>query len=164
MALTVLSPVSPFFQPELTKWYWMTTIAAFSTTGATLAEMGASSTVDITAQLVDSSGFTVSTADLAVPDANLRFVGSIPGRKTADAASQDFYCSSTTGDIRATLTDGLPGYLVRMLNGAVTGSSTDYFKVSVSSVSVVPAVEDVVKVHVNYTVRAVNLNKLYPTS
>ncbi len=164
MPLTVPALVTRFFQPELTKWYWMTTIAAFSTTGATIAELGASSTVDITGDLVDSSGFTVSTADLATPDANLRFVGSIPARKTADAASQDFYASATGADIRATLTDGLAGYLVRFLNGAVTGSSTDYFKVTVSSVSVVPAVEDVVKIHVNYTVRAVNLGKLYPTS
>jgi len=162
MPVTVPTPVTRYFQPGLTKVYVVPVIAAFTTTGATMAELGAAT--DVTYDIAEVSGFSVSTADIAVPDWGTRFVGSIPGRITADSASITFYASATGADVRSILTQDLNTYIAFFGNGAVTGSEADYYKVTVSSVSHVRATEDAPKLMVGFTVRAVKENLLYPTS
>jgi hypothetical protein len=100
---TVLPEVPDAFSPlEQTKVYLYKTITAFGNPAApTRAEINGG--VDITAQIADWAGFTVTTELIDVPNIANKYVSRIGGRITAEDSSITFHLSETGADIRAHL-------------------------------------------------------------
>ena len=75
----------------------------------TRAEINAGT--DLTAEIAEMSGFTVTSDSVDTPDLSNRFTAKIPGRITADDSSISFYASSTSADVRTVLPRDTAGYV-----------------------------------------------------
>jgi hypothetical protein len=121
-----------------TRINFLTAIASY-TTAVTRAEINAG--VDLTPQIMDSSGWSVSSDQIDAPDMSTRFTSKIAGAISADDSSLTMYASKTGVDARATFTSGssvtpaTSGFIVILFGGDVAGNKMDVWPVTVSSVA-----------------------------
>ena len=126
-----LSATVRYVPPGTRKIYWVTTIANYLSPSR--GELNAG--IDLSAEVADVTGFTVTSGTVPTPDLSSRFVPEIPGQITAPSSSLIFYASNTSSDVRLTLPRDTAGYVVILWEGDVTGQRMDIFpaKVTVSA-------------------------------
>ncbi len=160
---TVLPQVPDAFTPlERSKVYLYKTLNPFANPAApTRLEINAG--VDITAQIADWAGFTVTTELIDVPNIANKFVPRIGGRITSEDSSITFHLSRTNADIRAHMKAdetgvGGPaatvGWLLLADAGDVAGALADLYPFEVTSVSKVRAIDANLRVTVNIAFRS----------
>lgn len=130
--MTNITASKRFFQPEVSKYYWLPTIAA-STLIPTRAEITAG--IELSDEVADIAGFTGTQNFFEAPDFGHRFVPKMAGRIQAADSTITFYGSEDGKDIRDTLARGDRGYLVLMDGGDVELSLMDIFEVQVGSLN-----------------------------
>lgn len=128
MVATPIAATSRYIPPGTTRYYWVTTIANY--TSPTRAELNAGS--DLTAEISAVSGFATSSDQQDTPDLGSRFTGKIPGRITADDSSITMYLSSNSSDVRTLLPRDTAGYVVIFPEGDVAGQKMDVFPAKVT--------------------------------
>lgn len=102
-----------FFRREVSKVYWVTTIA--DTDAPTLTEINAG--VNLTPAMADMSGFEFENSPIDTPDLETSFTSTIPGEDKASGPSIVFYDDDASTVIRAALAKGSDGYVVLMPYG-----------------------------------------------
>lgn len=132
MPATAMTPAVRYFPTGTTRYLWVPTIAA-ATNIPTRTEIDAGT--DLSTDLAEVSGFTVSSDLIDTPDINKRFTARIAGRITAEDSSLTFYEDRVGDDVRALLPRDEEGFIVRMGGGDVAASLMDIFPVTVSSQS-----------------------------
>jgi hypothetical protein len=132
MAAPALAATVRYVAPSKRKYYYVPTIANPAAPSA--AELNAGT--DLSGQVFDAVGWTVTSNLVAVPDFSSRFSPKIAGEiVVADPSSLILYMSSTSADVRSLLTRDLTGYVVIFLEGITAGMKMDVFTVTVSSAS-----------------------------
>lgn len=111
--------------------HFVPTVAS-STGAATRAEITAGT--NLTGEIADISGFTVTGGDIPAPDLLSEFVSKVPGRTTAEDSSITFYADEAGDDVREVLPYKTVGYIVFMDGGDVPTQPMDVFPVRVRSV------------------------------
>lgn len=132
MVATAMTPVVRYFPTGTARYLYLPTIAA-TTLIPTRSEINGGT--DLSTDLAEVSGFTVSSDLIDTPDINKRFTSRIPGRITAEDSSLTFYSDKTGDDIRALLPRDEEGYIVRLPGGDVPASLGSTFPITVSSLS-----------------------------
>lgn len=138
MAPTPLPVAERFFAPEISKVYWVPTIADIN--APTRAELDAGT--DLTGEIADIAGFIATSGLINTPDYASRFVSQIGGRLTVDQSSITFYASRTGEDIRTILARGERGNLVFCDQGDEEDLPADVFPVQVTSMGKVRTTAD----------------------
>jgi hypothetical protein len=142
------------------KIYWCPTIA--SQASPTRTELTTNGT-NLTPQIAEMSGFTVSSDTVNVPDLANRFVGKLPGAINADDSSIRFYASQNSVDVRAILPRDTAGFVVCLWEGDVATQKCDVFPVKVASTSMQTAIDEAASIEVQFTVTGVpSLNCTIP--
>jgi len=132
MAATAITASVRYTSRGTTKIYWVATIANYLSPSR--GELNAGT--DLSPQLMDSSGWTVSTNQLDAPDMSTRFTSKIPGAITADDSSLTMYASKNGVDARALMPQDAVGYIVILFGGDNTGAGKmDVWPVTVGSVA-----------------------------
>lgn len=129
MATPALAATVRFIEPSLAKYYWVPSIA--NTSSPTRIEMNAGT--DLTAQVAEVSGFSVSSDLVDAPDFGSRQVSRIAGKITPADSSFTIYRSNTSSDVRSLLTRDLTGFVIVFGEGDVAGKKMDVFPVVVVS-------------------------------
>lgn len=132
MPATPMAAAVRYFPTGTTRYLWLPTIVALDLI-PTRAEIDAGT--DLSTDLAEVSGWTVSSDLIDTPDINKRFTSRIPGRITAEDSSLVFYEDRVGDDVRALLPRDEEGYVVRLGAGDVAASMGDTFPVTVSSQS-----------------------------
>lgn len=130
MATPALTASTRFFRPGISKCYYIPTIAATNLT-PTRAEMNAGT--DLSAEIADISGWSVTSSFIDTPDYSTQFTGKITGRTEADDSSITFYESQNSVDVRTVLPRNTTGYIMWLDGGDVAGQKADVFPVKVGS-------------------------------
>ncbi len=153
-APTPLASSVRYIQPGVTKCYFVPTISAYPA-AATRTELTAGT--DLTGEIADVTGFASKAEFVETPDLSAAFVPKVPGRVKADDSSLTFFASKNSTDVRATLTQGLSGFIVWLDGGDVVTQKMDQFAVTVASVSVLRNVAgtEVVRVQVDFALTKV---------
>jgi hypothetical protein len=134
------------------------------TTPTPVAQVTATTSQVLQADIASVDGFLVTGANIETPDLGKKFNGKVSGRISASDSSITFYASATGADVRSIFTLGLAGYVAFFANGAVTGSAADYYKVTVTSVGRSRDIEAVPTLQVMFAIVDYNEGGLYPTS
>ncbi|TKG58898.1 phage tail tube protein [Prauserella endophytica] len=129
MATPALSTSTRYFDPEVTKCYFVPTIA--NKTSPTRVEMDAGT--DLTDEIADLSGWMVAGEAIPTPDLGSRFTSNIPGRTQAEDSSLTFYSDQEGVDVRAVLPRDTNGFVVWLDGGDTPGNKMDVFPVRVLS-------------------------------
>jgi hypothetical protein len=158
---TTPTPVTRYFQPGTTAVYWIPTLTL---TAPTIAQVTATTSQVLQADIAAVSGFLIQGANIEAPDLGKRFNTKVPGRISASDSTITFYASATAADVRSIFTLGLAGYIAFFANGAVTGSAADYYKVTVNAVGRSRDIEAVPTLEVMFSIVAYNEGGVYPTS
>ncbi|MBX6382161.1 MAG: hypothetical protein IRZ07_04175 [Microbispora sp.] len=131
MPATPIAPVTRYWPTGTSQWLWVPTMADY--TNPTRAELDAG--IALRREMNASEGWNTSGEDIETPDGESQFVGTIPGRITAEESSITFYADPTGSDARELMPRGAEGYIVRMPGGDVPGRKMDVFPVRVKTVS-----------------------------
>lgn len=137
MPAPAITASTRFTSRGTTKVYWVVTIANYLS--PTRAELNAGT--DLSPQVADSSGWSVSSDQIDTPDMATRFTSKIPGAISADDSSLTLYTSKTGVDARTLMPQDAVGYIVWLDGGDTTGNKMDVWPVTVSSVSKQRAVQ-----------------------
>jgi hypothetical protein len=129
MATPKLSASTRYFDPEVTKVYFVPSIA--NQTSPTRLEMDAGT--DLSDEIADLSGWVVSGEDIPTPDLGSRFTANIPGRTSADDSSLTLYADKTGVDVRGVLPRDTSGFILWLDGGDVAGNKMDVYPVRVKS-------------------------------
>jgi hypothetical protein len=148
MPPTPLSSTLRYIPPSVRKVYWVTTIATY--TAPTRAELNAGT--DLSAEIAEMSGFSVTSDTVDTPDLSTRFTAKIPGRITADDCSISFYASSNSSDVRTVLPRDTAGFVVLCWEGDVTGQKMDVYPAKVTASAPDGAMEDPEKINVQFAI------------
>jgi hypothetical protein len=127
---TTIAKSTRFFAPEVSKVYFMLTIASADFV-PTRAEMTAGK--DITDEIADLNGWVVGSDQLDARDMGSRFPKKKGGMLTVDDSSITFYASQDGDDIRSVLPRGTTGFMMFCDGGDVPGYFADVFPVEVLS-------------------------------
>lgn len=120
--------------------HFLPTIAS-ATGAATRAEITAGT--DLTGEISDVSGFSVTGSTIDAPDLKSTFVSKVRGRTSSEDSSLTFYASENATDVRSVLPFETTGYIVIMQAGDVpTTGKMDVYPVQVNSVSKTISVGD----------------------
>lgn len=114
-----------------TKIYWVASIA--TRTAPTRAELNAGT--DLSPQIADSSGWSVSSEQIETPDLATRYTSTVPGSIAAEESSLTLYASKDGVDARSLMPRDAEGHIVILHGGDVAGYKMDVYPVIVSSVS-----------------------------
>lgn len=142
-----------YFRPGTTKVYWVVAMATYTT--PTRAELNLG--IDLSGEIAELSGFSVTSDFVDTPDLGTRYVSKIPGRINTEDSSINFYASSTGfTDARSVLPRDTSGYIVIMDGGDVTTTGRcDIYPVTVASVGKNRGIEDPATVTVSFAVTRV---------
>jgi hypothetical protein len=146
-----LTATSRYVSEGVRKIYFMSTTANYL--APTRGELNAG--IDLTNEIAEMSGFTVSSDTQDVPDMSGRFTAKIPGRITADDSSIRFYASQTSADVRTVLPRDTAGYIVTLWEGDVSTQKMDVWPVKVTASSVQTVIDDPASILVGFTVTKV---------
>lgn len=119
-----------YFDRGTTKVYYLPTVAATNLT-PTRAEMDAGTNLSL--EVAEISGWTVSAEQIDTPALATVFTGNIPGPTSASDSAITFYASSNSVDARTLLPRGTSGYIMWLDGGDVAGNKADVFPVRVRS-------------------------------
>lgn len=114
-----------------TKIYWVVTISSYLTPSR--GELNAGT--DLSPQIMDLSGWTVSSNQIDAPDMSTRFTSKIPGTIDAADSSLTMYASKNGVDARALMPQDAVGFIVLLFGGDTTGNKMDVWPVTVASVA-----------------------------
>lgn len=131
MVATPIQTVDRYFPTGITKYYWIPDI--LDPEAPTRLELDAG--IDLSPQIAEVDGFTVSSDEIEVPDINSRFTSKIGGRISADDSSFVMYANRNGVDVRSLLPRGEAGYVGRLGGGDVATYKMDIFPVTVISLS-----------------------------
>lgn len=137
--MTAMPATKRFFQPEISKVYLALTVADYRT--AILRPEIAAAT-DLTNEIADLSGFSVTSNLIDTPDLGNRFVSRIGGRTTTEDSSITFYADQGGDDVRKVLARGDKAFLIFCDGGDQVGYLADVFPVEVTSVGKVRSTGD----------------------
>ena len=152
MPPTALTSSTRYFRPGTTKIYWVVSITTY--TAPTRSELNAGT--DLSGEVGEISGFSVTSDFIDTPDLGNRYVSKIPGRINTEDSSLNFYASSTGNDIRNTLVRDSSGYVVIMDAGDVaTTGRMDIYPVTVAAVSKLRGLEDPAMIQASFAVTRV---------
>lgn len=130
MAATALTSSTRYFDPETTVCYWVADIA--DKADPTRIELDAGT--DLSGEIAEISGWTVSGESIDTPDLGSRFTSSIPGRTNAADSSITFYADETGDDARTLMPRDTNGFIVWLDGGDVPANLMQVFPVRVLSV------------------------------
>lgn len=157
MPATPLVATSRYIPPGVRQYYFVAAIANKNT--PLRAELDAGT--DLTSEVANISGFTVTSNTVDAPDLGTRFTSQVAGRTTADKSSIDFYASDSSDDVRTLLPRDTKGFIVIFPEGdhpavvgppAVAATKMDVFPVTVSSASIQPDMEKPGTIEVQFTI------------
>jgi len=150
---TPLTATERYISPEVTKVYWVESIADI--TSPARAELDAGT--DLTNEIASMTGWEVAADRVAVPDLGTRFTGRISGRVNPGDAQITFYASQDTEDVRDVLARGDKGFIYIADGGDVPTQKARVFAVEVSAVT--PTVDvagtEAARVVVDFSITAV---------
>ena len=148
--MATLAASTRFANFDHTRVYFLPTIANSNLT-PTRPEITAGT--NITGEISDISGFTVSGSTIDTPDLLSEFVSKIPGRTSSEDSSLSFYADVEGVDARALFPYRATGYIVFMDGGDVPGNKMDVFPVQVNANSKSRSVgEEAAKIMVGFAV------------
>jgi len=130
MVATQITAVNRYWPVGTTKWVYVPTIANYLV-AITRAEINAGT--DLSAEIADINGWTVTSNQIDTPDVNSRFRSKIPGPIEAEDSSLTIYADPSGTDVRQLLPRDASGYIVRMDGGDVAGRKCSIFPVKVAS-------------------------------
>ena len=151
-----LSATTRYIPPGVRKIYFVSTISNYLS--PTRGELNAG--IDLSNEVAEVSGFTVTSDTTDTPDLSGRFVPVIAGRIKADSSSLSFYASSNSSDVRTVLPRDTAGYIVFLWEGDVTGQKMDIFPVKVTVSALDGNMEDPEKVNVSFAITKVPANNV----
>jgi hypothetical protein len=130
--------------------YFLPAVVGFPN-AVTRAEITAGT--DITGEIADIAGFTVSGGEIDTPDLKSEFTSKIPGRTSAEDSSLTFYASLDGADARALFPYKTVGYIAFLDGGDVPTKPMDVFPIRVKSVGKPRSVgEEAAKVVVGFSI------------
>jgi hypothetical protein len=152
MAAPAITASTRFSARGTTKIYWVATIA--SAASPTRSELNAGT--DLSPQIMDAKGWSVSSDQIKTPDLATRYTSTIPGAITAEDSSLTMYASKNGVDARALMPRDAVGYIVLLHGGDVASNKMDVYPVTVSSVSKVISVSgsDADTIEISYAITA----------
>jgi hypothetical protein len=139
MAAPEITASVRYFDPETTKCVYLPTIAATNLV-PTRAEINAGT--DLSPEIAEVSGFTVTSEEINTPDMGSRFTSKIPGRTSAEDSSITFYADESGNDVRTVLPRDTTGYILWADGGDVAGNKGQVFPIRVRSVGQLRSVGD----------------------
>lgn len=148
MTATKITATKRFIRPNVTKVYWVPTLADYNNPLRTELDAG----TDVSGEISDVSGWSTTSNSTDTPDWGSRFTSQIPGNITADSSSITFYGSSDTQDIRTLLNRDDTGFVVWMDGGDVPTQLMDVFPVTVSSLAHQRTMSDPAAIQVSFTI------------
>jgi hypothetical protein len=153
MPPTAITPSVRYFRPGTTKVVWVRTITTY--TAPTRTEINAGT--ELSGEIAEISGFSVTSDTIPTPDLGNRFVPVISGRINAPDSSITFYASSTGfTDARSVLPRDTTGFLIIMDGGDVaTTGRMDCYPATVTGVPKQRALEDPAQVTVQFALTKV---------
>lgn len=153
MATPVITASTRYIDPAVTKCYYVPTIAAANLT-PTRVELNAGT--DLSPQVADWSGWTVTSNLVDTPDLGTTFTSKITGRTESADSSLTMYASKNGVDVRALLPRLTTGYIVFMDGGDIAANKCAVYPVTVSSCSLVRTVSgtEAAKVMVQFAITA----------
>jgi hypothetical protein len=158
--MAALTASTRYVPTGVRKIYWCPAIS--NPASPTRTELTTNGT-DLTGEIAEMSGFTVSSDTVDVPDLSNRFVGKLPGAINADDSSIRFYASSNSTDVRAVLPRDTAGFIVCLWEGDSAGRKMDVFPVKVASASMQTAIDEAASIEVAFSVTSVpTLNVTVP--
>jgi hypothetical protein len=131
MAATPIAGITKYTSRGTTKIYWVPTIA--DPTAVTRLELDAGT--DLSKQIADASGWSVSSEQLETPDLDTRYTSTIPGVISAEDSSLVMYMDKEGVDARALMPRDETGFIVIMDGGDIADNKCDVYPVAVTSVS-----------------------------
>lgn len=131
MAATPISPITKYTARGSSKSYWLTACADI--TAPTRIELNAGT--DLTPQIADESGWSVSSAQIETPDKDTRYTSTIPGVISAEDSSCTMYADKEGTDATVLMPRDETGFYVILDGGDIPGNKMRVFPVTVSSVS-----------------------------
>lgn len=150
MATPKITPAVRYFDPELTKVYYVPTVA--NKAAITRAELNAGT--DLSDDVADQEGWTVTSEEIETPDLGSRFTSKIGGRTSVDDCNLTMYASEDSVDCRTLLPRGTTGFVVWMDGGDVAGHKCDVFPITVIANSAMRSIgDDAARRQVQFSVR-----------
>jgi hypothetical protein len=131
MATPAIAASTRYTSRGTTKFYWLPTVA--DPTAPTRSEMN--SGTDLTPQVADRSGWSVSSSMIETPDAATRYTSTIPGVISAEDSSLTFYMDREGVDARALMPRDEEGFIMILDGGDVQNNKADVYPVTVTSLS-----------------------------
>ncbi len=129
MPATPISRATRFYHVGLTKVIFMANVA--NKAAPTRTEINAGT--DLSGDLADWAGWTITSGQIDTPDLASRYTGRIAGRLEVDDSSITMYASQNGADVRTILPRGTAGFLMIADGGDVPGNRADVFPVVVTS-------------------------------
>jgi hypothetical protein len=148
MPATPMTASTRYSPIGITKVYFCSAIA--NKLAPTRGELNAGT--DLTGEVSDIGGWQPTSASVDTPDLLNRFVGSVPGRITADESSLTFYRSSNSVDVRGLLPRDTVGFVVFLDEGDVAARKMDVFPITVASAPKDRSMEEAGRIVVNFKI------------
>ena len=108
MAPSPLSATTRYVPEGTRKIYWCPTIVTQAS--PTRAELNGGT--DLTNEIAEITGFTVTSDTVDVPDLSGRFTAKVAGRINAADSALRFYASSNSADVRTVLPRDTVGFVI----------------------------------------------------
>jgi len=130
MPTPTLTASTRFTDQAVTKLYYLPSIAATNLT-PTRAEMNAGT--DLSGEVNDITGWTVTAAQIDTPDMATLFKSSIPGSTDSPKSDITFYTSKTGVDVRTLLPRGTTGYIMFLDGGDIVSNKAEVYPITVTA-------------------------------
>lgn len=137
MAATPIVSSVRYINPEVTKVYFVPVIADKSAPSREELDAG----TDISCEIMEMSGFSVTSNQVETPDLCSRYTSTIPGRITAEDSSITFYADRDGTAVQTLLPRNEEGFIVILDQGDELGKVMDVYPVTVMSQSKSRSVE-----------------------
>jgi hypothetical protein len=140
--MAVLPTSTRFANFNNTTVYFLPAVAS-TTMAPAQAEITAGT--NLTGEIAEISGFTVTGGTIDTPDLKSEFVSKVPGRTSAADSSLTFYADLNGTDVRTILPYKTIGYIMFADSGTAVGKKVDVWPVQVNSVGKTRSVGDEVE-------------------
>lgn len=129
MAAPTITASTRYSSRGNTRVYWIPTIA--DPEAPTRNELNGGT--DLSTQIADSSGWSVSSEQIETPDLATRYTSTVPGSISAEDSSLTLYMSKDGVDARALMPRDASGFVVWLDGGDIAANKADVYPVTVSS-------------------------------
>lgn len=126
-----ITAATRYFDVGTTKVYFLPTVANIASPLRT--EMNAGT--DLSREIAEIDGWSVSSNQIQTPDFATRFVSQIAGRIEAADSSLTFYASKNSIDVRSLLPRDTNGFIMWLDGGDIPGNKMDIYAITVTSQS-----------------------------